>query len=104
MRYAEDQGQLGAASSSSRPQDRVSPVLIPLPETPTPRRRRNAVCPKLRVNGEVWTVEDVQTRMRPTLKERTVKLACGNRPTVGLLADWVLDVCMSSWCRDCPFR
>jgi hypothetical protein len=82
----------------------LSTVLLPAPNGPVPRRRRNAVCANLRVNGEVWTVDDLQTRMQATLRDRSVKLTCANRAGVGLLADWVLDVCMSSWCRDCPFR
>ncbi len=76
---------------------------IPSASAPTPRRRRTIVCSNLTVKGETWTVEDARLLMKDVLKGDKVEIKCDARPGVTLKADYAQDVCMSSWCRGCPF-
>lgn len=76
---------------------------LPSPEAPTPRRRRTIVCSNLTVKGETWTVEDARLLMKDVLKGDKVELRCSMRAGVTIRADYALDVCLSSWCRGCPF-
>jgi hypothetical protein len=76
---------------------------LPGPNSPTPRRRRTIVCSNLLVEGESWDLETARARMKETLKGDKVDLRCKKRPGVLIRADWALDVCLSSWCRNCPF-
>lgn len=76
---------------------------LPSPEAPTPRRRRTIVCSNLTVKGETWTVEDARLQMKEVLKGDKVELRCSMRPGITIRADYALDVCLSSWCRGCPF-
>ncbi|MCS6801165.1 MAG: hypothetical protein RMM58_05035 [Chloroflexota bacterium] len=88
---------------------RKPPVTLPVvtalpgPNAPTPRRRRTIVCPNLTVQGEVWDLETARDRMREVLKGDKADLRCAKRPGVRMAADWALDVCLSSWCRACPW-
>jgi acetolactate synthase regulatory subunit len=80
----------------------VLPVL-PGPDSPTPRRRRTIVCTNLAINGERWDLEEAQEKMRKTLRGDWADIRCDNRPGVQIAADYATDVCLSSWCRTCPF-
>lgn len=76
---------------------------LPDPNGPTPRRRRTVVCSNLTVQGEVWDLETARKNMKDTLKGDKADLRCLKRPGVRIAADWAIDVCLSSWCRNCPF-
>lgn len=76
---------------------------LPVPTDPTPRRRRTIVCSNLTVKGDAWTVEDARLLMKDVLKGNKVELRCSMRPGVTMRADYAIDVCLSSWCRTCPF-
>ena len=93
------------AGLQARRQPSQLPVVaaLPGPNAPTPRRRRTIVCGHLTVFGEVWDLEMARDRMKETLRGDKADLRCAKRPGVRLAADWALDVCLSSWCRNCPF-
>lgn len=76
---------------------------LPSPSAPTPRRRRTIVCNNLTVEGETWDLDQARDKMKDTLKGDKADLRCKKRPGVRIAADWALDVCLSSWCRNCPF-
>ncbi|GIW06612.1 MAG: hypothetical protein KatS3mg060_1417 [Dehalococcoidia bacterium] len=94
------------AGIEARKQPIMLPVVAPLPgpNAPTPRRRRTIVCPNLTVEGEVWDLDTARDRMKEALRGDKADLRCSARPGVRLAADWVLDVCLSSWCRHCPWK
>ena len=85
---------------------------LPDPSTPAPRRRRSVLCAALGSDAGSFTIDEVRWlafRQMPTKAshpEFFAKLAsasCALRPGVQIRADYVIDVCMSSWCRTCPF-
>jgi hypothetical protein len=94
----------GLRSDPRAARQAAGPILIAITEMPTPRRRRTVVCDQLRVNGEQWEIEDYHARGQATLKGDRADCRCSKRVAVQVRADYVLDVCMSSWSRACPFR
>ena len=70
----------------------IIPSLSPLPgpNRTGPGRRHTAVCSNLLIERETMDLDKADLR-------------CRKRPGVRMAADWVLDVCLSSWCRNCPF-
>lgn len=89
----------------------TQPQLAALPSqsAPTPRRRRTIVCNNLTVDGRRYDLAGVQElsqskRLTITLRgDEKYGLRCAKRPGVALGSDWALDMCLSSWCRNCPF-
>ncbi len=81
------------------------PTVTPLPtlESPTPRRRRTIVCQNLSIDGEQWDTEEARLKMKDALKGDKADLRCQRRPGIQLASDYAIDVCLSSWCRNCPF-
>lgn len=81
------------------------PVVPPLPgpDSPTPRRRRTIVCSNLQIEGQTWDLEEAKAKMRDALRGDKADLRCEKRPGIQIAADYALDVCLSSWCRNCPF-
>lgn len=81
------------------------PVLEQLPDehSPTPRRRRTIVCANVTIDGERWGIDDVAAKMRDALRGDKADIRCDKRPGVQIAADYAKDVCLSSWCRSCPF-
>lgn len=77
--------------------------LLPGPEAPTPRRRRTIVCSNLWINGENWDLEEAKARMKIELRGDKADIRCEKRAGIQIAADYAIDVCLSSWCRVCPF-
>jgi hypothetical protein len=76
---------------------------LPAPDFLTPRQRRTIVCAHLSVNGEHWELEEAQRLMKPELRGDKADIRCERRAGIQIAADYALDVCLSSWCRVCPF-
>lgn len=97
-------GKLAASPASLIP-TRDYPVVPPIPsaDSPTPRRRRTTVCSSVTINGEHWDVDEAKAKMRAALRGDHADIRCGYRPGVVIASDYANDVCLSSWCRSCPF-
>lgn len=84
----------------------VLPTVAPIPaaDSPTPRRRRTTLCSNLLIEGQTWNLEEAKVKMRAALRQDTHSdIRCVKRPNVQIAEDYALDVCLSSWCHQCPF-
>lgn len=76
---------------------------LPGPDSPTPRRRRTIVCSNLTIEGQTWDLDEAKAKMRDALRGDKADIRCVKRPGVRIAAAYAEDVCLSSWCRSCPF-
>lgn len=83
--------------------------VLPSLDAPTPRRRRTIVCSHLVCDAGGIDTTDTQSIagdfVRGGLRSIKLKLdalRCTVRGT-GIRPDYAIDVCLSSWCRQCPF-
>ena len=74
----------------------VSP--LPSPTAPSPRRRRVFVCPHLRIDNE-----PVATFRPRTAGGGEITTAYCAQRHVGITGSFVVDLCGSSFSRECPF-
>ena len=100
--------QYGRMTASARPAASVAPAPARRAAEPEPKisefwRWRNTVCRSLTVAGARWTIDDVDKRMKSEMKGDRADLRCERRPGVAIRVDYALDVCLSSWCQECPF-
>lgn len=91
--------------ASDPPAPKPLPVLPGFPDesSPVPRRRRTIVCSNLFIEGEQWDLEEARLKMRDALRGDKADIRCTKRPGVQIKNDYAADVCLSSWCRQCPF-
>lgn len=78
---------------------------LPGPDDPEPRRGRQWVCSSLRVGGKtVHRAQDLTPNRIAYSLATDVKDAYCLERKAQLHGAWILDVCGSSWGRNCPFR
>ena len=76
---------------------------LPEPASTHPRRRQTIVCRNLRVDGQSWDNEDARLHAKDAIKGGRADFQCRRRPGSHLAADFVIDICLSSWRRNCLF-
>lgn len=93
----------GARSNKGRPLPILPEVPLPSFGSPIPRRRRSIVCDNLIIDGDQWDIKEDWLKMKDALKNDKADLHCLVRPGIKLASGYAMDVCLSSWCRNCPF-
>lgn len=76
---------------------------FPSPDARTPVRRRTIICSNLTIEGQTWNLEEAKAKMWEALRGNKANIRCDKRPGIQIASDYALDVCLSSWCRNCPF-
>jgi hypothetical protein len=68
-----------------------------------PRIGRTFVCPFARVHGRPWQVEETKhgLPMLKSVEKYDYDLACTRRPNTQMGKVYVIEVCTSSWAKEC---
>lgn len=67
------------------------------------KRKLGFICPNLLINQQPCWDKDYDGIRKMLKKNKKLMLNCTKRPSLKVRTDYVMDVCLSSWCQSCPF-